>query len=83
MASQLVTPADLASARRDISILKLLSSSAAVLAYRIDGRTMCDHSPEPWRTRSALVKAANDIMMAKMPTQMPLREASTDPRTCA
>jgi hypothetical protein len=43
----------------------------------MDGTTMCDHSPDPWRTRRALVSAANDIMIAKMPTQMPLREAST------
>jgi hypothetical protein len=81
VASQAETPADLASARRDISIVKLLSSNIAVLAYRMDGTTMCDHSPEPWRTKSALVKAAKDMMMAKMPTQIPLREASTWPAT--
>jgi len=33
---------------------------------------MCLQSPVPWRTIRALVNAANDIVMAKMPTQMPL-----------
>src|SRR6266567_787616 len=33
---------------------------------------MCVQSAaDPWRTKSALVKAANDIVIAKMPTQMP------------
>ncbi len=40
---------------------------------------MCFQSPEPWRTIKALVNAAKDIVMAKMPTQMPLRVAWARP----
>ena len=40
------------------------------------GSARCTQSDdEPSRTKSALVKAANDMVMAKMATQTPLREA--------
>jgi len=40
---------------------------------------MCFQSPEPCRTINALVNAANDIVMAKIATQMPLRVACSRP----
>ena len=39
----------------------------------------CVQSPAPWRTNSALVNAANDMVIAKIPTQMPLCDASGEP----
>src|ERR1700694_1481656 len=43
---------------------------------------MCVQSAaDPWRTNSALVKAANDMVIAKMPTQMPLCEAPSAPES--
>src|SRR5271154_4575148 len=43
----------------------------------MDGRVRWAQSVEaPWRTNSALVKATKDMVMAKMPTQMPLWEDS-------
>ncbi len=36
---------------------------------------MCPQSEVPSRTNSALVKAANDIVMVNRPNQMPLRDA--------
>jgi hypothetical protein len=51
-------------------------SNTAVFTYRRGGTTRCLQSPEPCRTKSALVNAANDIVIAKIPTQMPVREAS-------
>jgi len=43
---------------------------------------MCVQSAaDPWRTKSALVKAANDMVIAKMPTHMPLCEASPAPES--
>ncbi len=46
---------------------------------------MCVQSAvDPWRTKSALVNAAKDMVIAKMPTQMPLCAAAPDPeRTLA
>src|SRR5271163_2471350 len=43
----------------------------------MDGRVRWAQSVEaPWRTNSALVKATKDMVMAKMPTQIPLWEDS-------
>src|SRR5271163_155371 len=63
------------SLRLAISSVPLLTSKIRVLRYSTEGRAKCVQSVVPSRTNSALVKAAKDMEMANMPTQMPLREA--------
>jgi hypothetical protein len=65
----------LAARLRARSKVILLQSNATVFRYMSGGSTMCFQSPEAWRTIRALVKAANDMVMAKIATQMPLRVA--------
>jgi hypothetical protein len=59
--------------RRAISNVPLLSSKIIVLRNSTGGSEMCRQSVEaPWRTIMALVNAANDMLMAAIPTQMAL-----------
>jgi hypothetical protein len=59
--------------RRDISSVKLLAIITSVLRYSTGGRLMWRQSEAPpWRTTSALVKAAKVMVMAAKPTQIPV-----------
>jgi hypothetical protein len=55
-------------------MVKLLRRRTAVLTNMMGGTAMCVQSVEAWRMKSALVKAANDMVMAKSAIQMPLLE---------
>jgi hypothetical protein len=50
---------------------------------RMEGNARWPQSVVPSRTKRALVNAAKDMVMAKMPTQMPLREARSTLETTA
>src|SRR3984957_12876535 len=59
--------------RRAISRVTLLAIITSVLKYRIGGNVMCCQSvDDPCRTTSALGKAANVVVIAARPTQMPV-----------
>src|SRR6266849_7875258 len=58
----------------------LLASRMSVFRYRVEGSAMCDQSAVPSRTKRALVNAAKLMVMAKIATQMPLREARSAAR---